>query len=277
MTSKKQIHRSAVFSRLFGNNIARARQQVARGLIKLNVGPNTLTLLGLIVTLSAAVFLALGAGDEIGNSSAPQHSWFGFISGLILILASACDMLDGAVARLTQKITRLGAFLDSSFDRIADGAIFTGILIYYLRHPDLPHNTTFAALTMIALINALTTSYIKARAENFIDNCSVGYWQRGERISAILIGLFSGHLATVMLILAILPAFTVLRRILFARQQINRLDKHQPPLDPNAPLQGVMRLALWRYRRGAWQYDLITAANILTILLIDLQNLSYFN
>jgi len=273
----KQTHRSAVFSRLFGNNIARARQLVARALIKLNVGPNTLTLLGLIVTLSATLFLALGAGDKVGNSSTPQHSWCGFISGLILILAAACDMLDGAVARITKKITQLGAFLDSSFDRIADGAIFTGILIYYLRQPDLPHNTTFAALAMIALINAQTTSYVKARAENFIDKCSVGYWQRGERISAILIGLFSGHIATVMLLLAILPAFTVLRRILFARQQINRLDKHLPPLDPNFPLRGIMRLALWRYRRGTWQYDLITAANILTILLIDLQNLSYFN
>ncbi|MCP4710382.1 MAG: CDP-alcohol phosphatidyltransferase family protein [Planctomycetes bacterium] len=277
MTSKKQTHRSAVFSRLFGNNIARARQQVARGLIKLNIKPNTLTILGLIVTLSAAYFLTLGAGDKVGHSSNPQHSWCGFIAGLILILASACDMLDGAVARLTQKITQQGAFLDSSLDRIADGAIFTGILIYYLRQPDLPHSATCAALTMIALINAQTTSYVKARAENFIEKCPVGYWQRGERISAILIGLFSGHIATVMLILAILPAFTVFRRIIFARQQINRQENHQSLLDPNAPLNGIMRLALWRYRRGTWQYDLITAAIILTILLIDIQNLSYFN
>ena len=273
MTSKNQTHRSAVFSRLFGKNIARARQLVARGLIKLNIAPNALTLVGLILTLCAAFFLARGAGDKIGNPVSPQHSWGGFIAGLILILAAACDMLDGAVARTTKKCSRLGAFLDSACDRLADGAIFTGILIYYLQHPNLPHGATFATLTMIALINAQTTSYIKARAENFIQNCSVGYWQRGERIAAILIGLFSGHIATVMSLLAIMPAFTVLRRFLFARQQIYRLENHLPLLDPNAPLKGIWKLALWRSPRGTWQYDLIAAANILTIIMIDAQNL----
>ncbi len=273
MSTIKNAHRTAIFSRLIGQNIARLRDIIAASLIKLGVKPNTLTLLGLIVTAWGAFFLALGSGDRVGGRTLPYHSWYGFWAAIILIIASACDILDGAVARKSQQITRLGGFLDSCFDRIADGLIFIGVAIYYVRRPELPHSQLFAVLSITALVNAQIISYVKARAENYIDNCGVGYWQRGERIAAILIGLFSGHIATVIAMLAVLPAFTVLRRLLFAYRQIKRLESKQPPLDPYPPLQGIMRLALWRCRRGTWQYDLITAANIAAILLIDLQNL----
>jgi len=271
MTTIKNARRSALFSRFFGSNVAWLREVVAAALIKGGVKPNTLTFLGLFFTLIAAVFLARGAGDKI--AAAPYHSWFGFVAALFLILASACDILDGAVARNAKQITRLGGFLDSTLDRFADGLIFIGIMIYYIRRPDIPYHRLFAALGMVALVNAQMISYVKARAENIIDNCTVGYWQRSERIAAVLLGLFSGHIATVLCVLAVLPPFTVLRRIIYTSQQIKRLDNNQPPLQPYPPLQGLKRLALWRYRRDTWQYELIAALLIAFILLLDIQKL----
>lgn len=266
----KKANREAVFSRLFGNNISRMREIVAHGLIKLHIGPNALTVVGLLFTLVGGFFLALGAGDTIGSRPVEGYSWYGFWAGIVLILANACDMLDGAVARNNNRMTRFGAFFDSCTDRISDGVIFIGILIYYLRHPNTEHARLLAILSIVALVNALLISYTKARAENFIENCGVGYWQRGERQAAILIGLFSGQIPTVVVMLAVLTALTWLRRMVFAYQQIRRNEKNLPALDPKAPLQGIMKLALWRYPRGTLPYDLVTAFNIAIILFVDL-------
>ncbi|MCK5271380.1 MAG: hypothetical protein KAJ52_02340, partial [Sedimentisphaerales bacterium] len=129
----------------------------------------------------------------------------------------------------------------------------------------------FAILSIITLINAQCISYAKARAENFIESCPVGYWQRGERMVAILLGLFSGHIATVMILLAVSSSFTVLRRMVFGYRQIHRSEQNQALTNPKARPTGIYRLALWRYRRGSLSYDLITAANICFILFVDLQ------
>ena len=264
-------NRNAVFSRLFGNNIVRAREVVAAWLIRLRVRPNTLTIMGLGATLVAAVFLALGAGDKIGSSSLAGHSWYGLWAGVWLIIAAAFDILDGAVAQKNNQVSRQGAFLDSCMDRIADGAIFTGIIIYYLQHGETAHNCFFIAAAAVALVNAELISYVKARAECFVPACPVGYWQRGERIAAILIGLFCGHVATVMVMLATLAGLTVIRRLTFAARQIRRLDENRPLLQAGPATKGIMRLALWRHRRGSLPYDIVTAINIAMILLIDLQ------
>jgi len=271
MAKIKKSDRNAVFSRLFGDNIQKAREHVAALMIALHVGPNALTFLGVLTTLLSGWLLALGAGDRVGSGEG--KSWYGAAAAYGLILASAFDILDGAVARNKQQITKLGAFLDSCCDRFSDAVIFVGISCYYLRHQEIPFANYYAAAGIAALAHAEIISYIKARAENFIDRCPVGYWQRGERIAAILIGLFSGHIATVVVMLAILPGFTVLRRLIFAGRQIHRKENNLPPLDPTVPLKGIMRLAWWRYRRGTLRYDIVTALNISMILFIDLHSL----
>jgi phosphatidylglycerophosphate synthase len=263
-----RANRNAIFTRLFGGSIAFAREKVAAVLITCHISPNLLTFFGLLASLAAAIFLAWGGGDAIGTDEG--NSFHPILAAMMIILSSAFDILDGAVARNNKHITQLGGFLDSSFDRIADAAIFTGLLIYYLNHPETSHAKLLAVLSMVALANAEIISYLKARAENFIESCPVGYWQRGERIAAILIGLFSSHIETVIVMLAILPALTVLRRLIFAARQIARKDKNIPLLDPKAPLQGIMKLALWRYRRGTLPYDLVTAFNICIILFVDI-------
>ena len=273
MNGINKADRKAIFSRLFGNNIQRARQYVAAAMIYLGVSPNVLTVLGMLTTFAAGVCLALGAGDKVGSASTGAgYSWYGFWAGMLIILASAFDILDGAVARISGQITKQGGFLDSCLDRVADAFIFIGIMIYYLRHSEITHASWFIVASAVALANAEIISYIKARAENFIESCGVGYWQRGERIAGILIGLFSGHIATVMVLLAVSSSFTVLRRLVFAARQIKRMENAQPLLETRPPLTGVFKLALWRYRRGTWPYDAITAFNILIILLVDVQH-----
>ncbi len=265
-------NRNAIFSRLFGNNIARARERVAAAMIFLHVTPNILTTMGLFCSLTAAVFLAQGAGDDIGSSNVPGKSWYGVWGAIIIIFGCAFDILDGAVARNSGTSTKCGAFLDSTLDRFADAAVLIGILMYYLTHPQQPYHRLLVVFTVVALVNSEFISYIKARAENFIPSCPVGYWQRGERLAGVLIGLFCGHINTVMVMLAILPAFTVLRRLLFSFRQIRRQENNLPLLDPKN-LTGWRKYLLWRYRRGTVPYDFVTAVNISLILFLDAQKI----
>jgi len=271
LNNVKKAQRGAFFSWFFGQGIGTAREYVADFLIKLGVTPNMMTILGMLTTIAAGVFMAFGAGFKVGSSALPDHSYYGFIAGLLIIFASAFDILDGAIARNSGKISRRGAFLDSSCDRIADASLFIGIVIFFFRNPQIPRAQLFALAAMIAFANAEFISYTKARAENFIPKCPVGYWQRGERIAGIFIGLFSGHIATVMVLLAISSSFTTLRRITFSYQQIRRQENQQPLLDPRPPFAGFKKYALWYYPRMSLPYDIVTAANIAIILFVDLQ------
>ena len=270
----------ALFYRYIGGGFASARDFLAAGFTRIQVKPTTLTLCGLIVTLLAGFCLALGAGDHMGSPRRPDGtinpatSWFGLYAAILLFLASAFDILDGAVARHSGRVTKMGGFLDSCFDRVADAAIFLGIAWYYISHLDEPGARLYLLLGLIAFFNAEMTSYIKARAENFIPSCPVGFWQRGEREAAILIGLFSHHLPTAVALLAISGAFTVLRRIVFTSQQLLRTQRGEPLLDPFVPARGVMRLALWRHRRGRWGYDLTVAFYSLIIIFVDFSSLA---
>ncbi len=256
--------REALLSRLVGHSIQRLRLFVAKGLIRMRIGPTALTVCGALATAAAGGFLAAGGGHHGQASSSAR--WAALAC---LLLAAAFDMLDGTVARITGRITKMGGFLDSCLDRISDGIIFAALAWYYFAQPQTRLHQWLALAAVVALLNAELISYIKARAENFIPSCAVGYWQRGERIAAVMIGLAVGHVATVMVMLAVQPAFTVLRRLVFSLRQLHRLDKGKPLLDPQARLAGIMRLALWRYRRGHPAYDFVTAVNIAAIVVID--------
>jgi hypothetical protein len=115
---------------------------------------------------------------------------------------------------------------------------------------------------MIALGNALLTSYIKARAENVIADCSVGYWLRGERFAAVLIGSVTGHVVAVLWQLAALNLFTVWRRLAHTYQAARCLEQGLPP-PPAGPASGPWgRFQVWRYPRGSVPYDVVTGVNI---------------
>ena len=247
-----------MIGKAIGLGFITARDFLARGLIKLRVTPNMLTLLGAVLTISAGVCYAIGAGRRFALSFNPHAAANAYLAagGALLILASACDMLDGAVARIGKLDSRFGAFLDSTLDRLSDFVIFAGIAIHYAVVGKA--NLTFILLSMVAFFNAFMISYAKARAEDIIGNLHAGYWQRGERSAALLIGTFAYNIPAMVLQQAILPALTVYRRIIFTKHVID--GKPEPA---NVRQAGWwLKIRLWRWPRMTWAYDLVTGINI---------------
>ncbi len=167
------------------------------------ISPNLLTVAGLAMTLAAAVLV-----------------WYNHfvLAGLVFTLGSVCDMLDGAVARLAEKVSPMGAFLDSTFDRVGEGAVLTAIALIYARDG----NLWLVGAAFVTMIGSFLVSYTRARAEALGLDCKVGLMTRPERLVLLGAGLFLqkfGVLAVVMYILAVLTAYTVLQRILHVRKQ----------------------------------------------------------
>jgi len=249
--------------RAVGWFFATSRDAIARGLVAAGVTPNGLTLAGMVLTAGAGACYALGAGSPVAWTLAVGPGRGGLylmLAGALLVAASACDMLDGAVARLGGKATRFGAFLDSTLDRFSDFVVYAGIAVYYAWQR--PANVTFVLLSMVAFFNAFMISYTRARAEDIIEACEVGYWQRGERSAAILIATFAGNIPALVIQQAALPLLTVLRRIAHTRAVI---AGRSPLPDPRrGPWH--MRIRLWRWPRMTIPYDLVTGLNILWLL-----------
>ncbi len=247
-----------MIGRGIGTGFVTARDFLARRLIRLGVTPNLLTILGVILTSAAAVCYALGTGRGWAWSLdvAADRNAFLLLAGVLMILSSACDMLDGAVARLGAKSTPFGAFLDSTLDRYSDFAVYAGIAAAYAWRS--PANITFILLSMLAVFNSFMISYARARAEDIIDSCRVGYWQRGERSAAILIGTFAYNVPALLTQQALLPLLTVVRRILYTRAVLNG---KKPVTDPRKGSL-LLKLRLWRWPRATIPYDFVTAVNI---------------
>ena len=246
-----------MIGKAIGSGFAGARDFIAGRLVGLGVPPDALTLAGTALTCLAGVCFALsGAGRFAWNLSpgAPDNAWLP-LGGAMLVLSSACDMLDGAVARIGDKKTRFGAFLDSTLDRVSDFVVYAGLAVAYAWKS--PANVTFVLLCMLAFCNAFMISYTKARAEDFIKSCKVGYWQRGERSAGILIGAFACNMPAMLLQQAILPMFTVMRRITYTKAVIDGKVLTRPE---DGGL--LLKLRLWRWPRMTIPYDVITAANI---------------
>jgi CDP-diacylglycerol--glycerol-3-phosphate 3-phosphatidyltransferase len=260
-----------MIGRAIGLGFSTARDFVARGLIRAAVTPNMLTLLGVAFTLGAGACYALGGGAgrlAWSLDAAPgAPNAYPFLAAWLLILASACDMLDGAVARIGNKATRFGAFLDSTLDRLSDFAVYAGIGLYYARQS--PANLTFVLGSMLAFFNAFMISYTKARAEDIIESCRAGYWQRGERSAAILIATFSYNVPALLAQQALLPMLTVLRRMSHTWMVINGRQGVQDIR--RAPWH--IRIRLWRWPRMTVPYDFVTAVNIAWLIFAPVGNI----
>jgi CDP-diacylglycerol--glycerol-3-phosphate 3-phosphatidyltransferase len=249
-------------SRSVGAAIAAARDALARKLIASGATPNRITILGFVFTCGAGYCLAQGAGQAVPYFSFAGDSagWWPALAAVLLVLAGACDMLDGAVARLGGLRSRAGAILDS--------AISLGCLLYFATRAT--PNLTYQVLAVIALCNSVLISYIKARAENVIEDCSVGYWLRGERFAAVLIGCTCGHVPAVLWQMAVSGFFTVWRRMTYAYAVLQAADRGRP-LPPRGPVpRWPGRLQLWRRPRGSVSYDLVTGTHIAYIVFAPL-------
>ncbi len=156
-------------------------------LVKTGITPNGITIIGFLITIVSAVILIVGA--ELGLRGDSRYiTWF----GIILLLAGVFDMLDGQLARKTNKMTEFGALFDSVIDRYSEMVMFFGITYYLVSY----HYFLSGVFAFIAMIGSIMVSYVRARAEGLGVECKVGLMQRPERvltigISALLYGVIS--------------------------------------------------------------------------------------
>jgi CDP-diacylglycerol--glycerol-3-phosphate 3-phosphatidyltransferase len=204
--------------------------------VALGIHPNTLTLVGVLINVVAAV--------ELGR----DH----FLSaGVIMIVANIFDFIDGKVAHITGKVSQFGAFWDSTLDRFSDIALFLGLIYLYA---DL-RRTDYVMVASLAMMFSIMTSYARARAESLIEKCKVGFMERPERIVLFMIGAFSDRMGAVLWV--ILSIFTVADRIYYTHLVLNR---KAVPRGSN-PLSIVLwRGLFWTDERATLPYDLWVVA-----------------
>src|SRR5438094_4516026 len=183
--------------------------QIVRALALSRIHPNVLTFLGLLINSWAAFLLAAGRFQA---------------AALVVIGAGLFDMVDGRVARETNRVTRFGGFFDSVLDRYSDLALLMGLLVYYANI----NRFFYIVLTAILMTGSVMVSYTRARAEVTIPKCKVGFLERPERVVLLIIGALFNRMAQVLWVLAILSNITVLSRMIFTWQETQRLENRKP-------------------------------------------------
>lgn len=181
-------------------------QPAARRLAATGITPNQVTIAGLVAVLLAAVLIGYG---------------YLVAGGLLFLAGSLFDLMDGVLARALERTTDIGAFLDSSLDRIGEGVVFAALVLHFARQDD----PWMAALTVIALTGAFLTSYARARAEGLGMTCTVGLVTRPERVLILGVGLVAGLAAPAIWVLTLLGAFTAVQRIV----HVYRKADTEPP------------------------------------------------
>lgn len=172
----------------------------AMPLVRAGVGPNAITLGGLLGTTAAAVLLARG-----------QLGW----GAVVILLSSTADVLDGAVARLRGAPTRFGALLDSVSDRYGELLIYLGLVYRFLtRNDDIGVLLAFGAAAGSVLV-----SYVKARAEGLGFEAQVGLLSRLERFVILIPSLLAGQASVGLALIAALANLTAIQRLLYVRRQ----------------------------------------------------------
>ena len=195
--------------------MTRVVEPIARGLLRAGVTPNAVTVIGTVGVLVGA--LAFGARGHL------------VAGALIVTFFALTDLLDGTMARMRGGATRFGAFLDSSMDRIADGAVF-GAVAYWLAGQG---DRAGVAAALICLVAGGLVSYVKARAEGLGMTANVGVAERTERLLIVGVGgLLTGFgvepaLVIALWILAVAAIFTVGQRMLHVYRQANAAEAGQ--------------------------------------------------
>lgn len=180
---------------------------VVRVLVLLGVTPTMLTVAGVLGNVVAGVLVATG------------HLTVG---GVVTLVFSGLDMLDGAVARSTGRATREGALLDSTLDRVSEAAVLGGMAIYAFEQ----HNREMVVLAFVALVGSLMVSYVRARAEGLGVALTDGLFTRAERVVLVGVALVFGWLRLALWILAILTTITALQRLYIASRKLRQGEPH---------------------------------------------------
>src|SRR3954449_3773435 len=206
------------YTRAIGLGANRIIRLIVRGLALSKINPNVLTFFGLVINIVAATFLAVGRFRT---------------AGLVIIFAGLFDMVDGRVARATNQVTRFGGFFDSVLDRYSDLALLVGLLVYY----GTINRSFYVVMTAIVMTGSVMVSYTRARAENTIPMCKVGFMERPERVVLLIIGALFNRMAPVLWVIAVLGNLTVIHRMLFTWQETKRLEDAQLRVTPSLKLE----------------------------------------
>jgi CDP-diacylglycerol---glycerol-3-phosphate 3-phosphatidyltransferase len=202
-------------TRAIGHFFGRIINAIVSALALSRVHPNVLTFIGLLINIWAAFLF--GAG---------KFRW----AGVVVIGAGLFDMVDGRVARETNRVTRFGGFFDSVLDRYSDLGLLVGLLVYYASI----NRFFYVVLTAIVMTGTVMVSYTRARAENSIPKCKVGFLERPERVVLIIIGALFDRMAPVLWVIAVLSNITVIHRMIYTWQEAKRLEEAQLRAVPQA-------------------------------------------
>lgn len=185
---------------------------LTRWLARAGVVPDTITYAGFALSAAAAAFLAAGMLRT---------------AGVVWLIGSALDMLDGALARHTDAVNRKGAFLDSSLDRISEGLLLTAAVYHFAAQGMVPA----AAASAYALLASFMVSYTRARAEGLGAACTSGVATRLERVVLLGVGLVLDLLVIAMAVLAVLATITTVQRLVRVRAALGDSDNTiaEPP------------------------------------------------
>ncbi len=200
------------YTRAIGVGCKWVLDRIVRSLALARINPNVLTFIGLLINVVAAALFGYGRF---------------LAAGLVIILAGIFDMVDGRVARATNTVSLFGGFFDSVLDRYSDLALYFGLLVYYARI----NREFYVVLTAVVMTGSVMVSYARARAENTIPSCKVGFMERPERIVLVIIGALFNRMAAVLWVIAVLSNITVIHRIRYTYQQTRELDRRdvKPP------------------------------------------------
>ena len=179
-----------MLSSKFGHFLDRPLSPIAK---KLKVSPNTITVAGFLITVTAAITL-------------PYNMKVG---GVLILCSGFFDIIDGVIARVNNRSTDFGAFLDSVLDRYSDSFLLLGFSWYFLKNGSIPG----MFLSLGTMIGALIISYTKARAEGLGKNCHTGLMERPERLLLMAFCALTGWIMPVMWVLLVLTHVTVIQRI----------------------------------------------------------------
>jgi CDP-diacylglycerol--glycerol-3-phosphate 3-phosphatidyltransferase len=209
----EDMRETAVLQRVKQGYTTGARTLASRsivGLARTRVTPNALTTAGVSLCLAAAVIVYFEYHDKL---------LFYWLGAFVFVVGSILDILDGALARAGGKTTPFGSFLDSTTDRVGEGAMLGAIALIFARHG----NEVALGATIAAIAGSFLVSYTRAKAEALGLRGDVGLGSRAERVVAITAGLVLGPWGLLQWAIYLLTAtawLTVLQRILFVRKQL---------------------------------------------------------
>ncbi|MFC1917452.1 CDP-alcohol phosphatidyltransferase family protein [Chloroflexota bacterium] len=177
-------------------------------LAKTPVSPDFLTWTGLWLTVVAGILVIY---ENL------------LTAGIVVLFAGFFDMLDGALARLTERTTKFGAVLDSTLDRLSEAILLLSIMIFFGRQGSL----TGMTLAGIAMIGSFLVSYVRARTEGIGIECKAGFFTRPERVIVLSLGLLLGKLdyalITALVVIIFFSFFTATQRLFRTWQQTKNI------------------------------------------------------